>query len=209
MQATNMALQGLSLWRPVKLTGSAISLDLPCGVSFEASVTPGGALSGSRVTDRRRDRPEFEEALLRDCGYAEILKVRPPRAHFAPRISYQAQGVFSPSGFGQSCSASLCMQTTGWPYATTRTSGVHRRLAPTLISSWPRRYFSHQKHSTSYPLVCFIPFLHVPAHADIAGSPYVPDGHSPAGGEVSQGPPQGPLRGVIPHWARSGAPQRA
>jgi hypothetical protein len=40
LEAQNLALQGLPVWRPVKLSSSAMSLDLPCGVTVDVTVTP-------------------------------------------------------------------------------------------------------------------------------------------------------------------------
>jgi hypothetical protein len=40
LEAQNLALQGLPVWRPVKLSSSAMSFDLPCDLTIDITVTP-------------------------------------------------------------------------------------------------------------------------------------------------------------------------
>mmetsp|Transcript_48694 Transcript_48694/g.121592 ORF Transcript_48694/g.121592 Transcript_48694/m.121592 type:complete len:183 (+) Transcript_48694:108-656(+) len=63
------------MFRPTRLTASAVSLTLPCGLYVDAAVSPGGALTSVKVTDPSiAERPAFDQALIAKSGFQAILQ---------------------------------------------------------------------------------------------------------------------------------------
>ncbi|KAJ1489507.1 hypothetical protein T484DRAFT_1779854, partial [Baffinella frigidus] len=76
LHLANDVLQGVSAWRPKKLSASEVSLSLPSGRILSVVLSDKGAVSRAFMVDAPNTLPrtKFEEALWNACGATQLVQ---------------------------------------------------------------------------------------------------------------------------------------